>query len=62
MSEEKLKPCPFCGGEKVYLVECWSSEAPYKSWRGCCRTCDSCGEMKGRKTAAIKAWNRRANA
>ncbi len=57
----KLKPCPFCGGTRVCLVEGWSSKAPHKNWRGCCKSCDSMGEEKGTKVAARKVWNRRAS-
>ncbi len=52
---EKLKPCPFCGGEAVlisnkeeqlYSVECKNCD---------CGTCDHLGAE-----IAVEAWNRRA--
>lgn len=56
MNENKLKPCPFCGGKPVI----------YKSMldRTVLVMCSECGATLpsgfSEKTA-IKAWNRRAN-
>jgi len=56
MSDE-LKPCPFCGGEDVEIVEhCgefgWSYTVE-------CLDCD-CNAKQLEKSYAVAAWNRRA--
>lgn len=68
MTEDKLKPCPFCGAEVkvnynigsepdgVYCISCKA----FVKW-------SNIGEMKGKETIAehaakiIGAWNRRAD-
>lgn len=58
--EIKLKPCPFCGGDAVMLVNMFGG------WTVCCTDCDCrCWdygpngyETKGK---AAEAWNRRAD-
>ena len=55
---EKLKPCPFCGGEA-----CWSWYGGGRD-RGCIK-CNGCWAKSvlvepERKSEAIAAWNRRA--
>lgn len=59
---EKLKPCPFCGGEAwiitgplgrfsyVYCTECRAQGEPFEVRAEYCA-----------KDEAIKAWNRRAD-
>jgi len=47
---EKLKPCPFCGGEQLQL--CADSNNPDKNFVRC-RHCKA--------QAPLKAWNTRAN-
>lgn len=57
---EGLKPCPFCGGENIY-VDGYEHEAGLR-WRVVCLDCmasvDS-GTIQ-QKYRAIEAWNRRA--
>lgn len=59
MSELKLKPCPFCGGE----AEIRKYVNGYNIWF--CARCDSCKITQTSTTQteqqAIAAWNRRAN-
>lgn len=52
---EKLKPCPFCGSEKVHI--CSDAVGNFYAWCGPCnaRTC-----KKSTKDEAIERWNRRA--
>lgn len=61
MSEIKLKPCPFCGGEaKVgYAIN------DYNRWGVSCNTCGCVvevgfGDYEDTMEEAVKAWNRRA--
>ena len=51
---EKLKPCPFCGSEKLevrstpfvgFTVRCWND------------TCLASGPYKGTAEEAVDAWN-----
>lgn len=55
MSEEKLKPCPFCGG-KAY-----ANETDWKGWWHGWVICEKCGAKieKQTKDEAIEAWNKR---
>ena len=58
MSEQTLKPCPFCGGEAVMRE--WSGGLKY--FRVECSNTDSCdchGIAYDTKQKAIAAWNRR---
>lgn len=52
---QKLKPCPFCGGEAhlVYTIGkgLWMAE---------CSECEIETPIKDDKSDAIAAWNRRA--
>ena len=69
---KELKPCPFCGGEKLIIAD-------YRELEGCnnleeyeCIPCytvccdfnqDGCGATSGYRqteSEAIEAWNRRA--
>ena len=68
----KLKPCPFCGGEKLIITDCRELEgcndfeifehAP--RYAVCCDfTQGGCGAESGyriTKKEAIEAWDRRA--
>ena len=51
MNEERLKPCPFCGGE--------ARVTGYKSFWIVCKECLSESTVFDTKNEAIKAWNRR---
>lgn len=50
-SEQKLAPCPFCGGEALVLVAVR---------RILCNSCGSMGPIADTKEAAIEAWNKSA--
>ena len=57
MMAEKLKPCPFCGGESTIVVSKYLGDTFYKP------VCVVCGaeinyQFETRK-CCIKAWNRR---
>ena len=58
----ELKPCPFCGCDKIRL-DCYD---PYDGYQGDLSRykiwCDGCGANNERrnKEAAIEVWNRRA--
>ena len=62
MSDE-LKPCPFCGGAKMVIVENTSGDRQrYWHWNTWCDTCGVETSDEGDKTreAATARWNRRA--
>lgn len=49
---DQLKPCPFCGSEKVEL----ESEGDGNNWVEC-QFCATCGPMQETEADAIAAWN-----
>ncbi len=49
-----LKPCPFCGSDKVYFVETG------QKYGVVCFGCMVSTESKNTKETAQKQWNRRA--
>ena len=55
MSEEKLRNCPFCGGEAM------ANESSWQGWWYGWVVCPKCGVKIERQTKAdaIEAWNRR---
>lgn len=75
MEETKLKPCPFCGGTKIFVgsvaeIELMDKyDENYDLYNSQFQVvCDSiaggCGASSGcckNKAAAIEAWNRRAD-
>ena len=57
--ETKLKPCPFCGSEKLHYSKPTAYGTP-AHWLSSV-SCTECGaEVTGRDDKAIEAWNRRA--
>ena len=58
MRKVKLLPCPFCGGEPMFLQ--LLDEQPR---RALCEVICKCGARmaKGTSQTTIRAWNRRAN-
>lgn len=56
MREIELKPCPFCGGESVY-VEQIGSEGYFNV---CCRNCLANVPLSGSRETAVSAWNCRS--
>lgn len=55
-TKEKLKPCPFCGGNAEIKKGCTFGGNFYFVK---CKKCSSEGERKYGKSEAIAAWNRR---
>ena len=53
---EKLKPCPFCGGEALLweIKDC-------DCYRVFCTKCPCCMGINLEKDEAIEAWNRRVD-
>lgn len=63
LNEEKLKPCPFCGGDADIsdssgLIGCGMNLEYYVV----CEECLAKGEEFGNPKDAIEAWNRRHDA
>ena len=56
MSNEKLKPCPFCGGKAKLLAD----HGNIKFWV-CCKKCIADTLIYDSKQEAIESWNRRAD-
>ena len=62
MSKEKLKPCPFCGGEATVRNprQCDAFiKRPIVFWVRCENGCVEQFQTHETPLAAIKAWNRR---
>lgn len=53
MSKEKLKPCPFCGGEAILGM--------FNAWCSDCHAQTDRDDTDLTKEEVIWAWNRRAN-
>ncbi len=65
MNNEKLKPCPFCGGKADIIENSGRKKGEAKSFHPCCHN-EKCIMFVGalwynNKTEAINAWNRRAD-
>lgn len=54
---EKLKPCPFCGGEAIRGIACHVHED--YAFRVECRECKIVTPFYDTEAEAIEAWNRR---
>lgn len=54
--KQKLKPCPFCGGKVIVIIDGYADV-------GCWVKCENCGATAGQGSElheeAIKAWDRR---
>ena len=61
---DKLKPCPFCGGEKLIITNGEDLDAYGNNYTVCCDfNQDGCGASSGYRQnieEAIEVWNRRA--
>lgn len=56
MTDDKLKPCPFCGGNNVNKC---STLPNGQAWI-CCDDCEMDGPHSATEAEAITAWNQRA--
>lgn len=57
---EKLRPCPFCGGE-ARIAKRWDDERNHDVWWIVCDECDMMTYESNTEEWLIEAWNRRAN-
>lgn len=66
---EKLKPCPFCGGEAYYLEPIHTRGTSFVRVAVECKKCGACpyttlvyefASDEEKRAAATTAWNRRA--
>ena len=64
MSEIKLKPCPFCGGEAKIKdrIECLGHGDYERFYLVTCCNCYAQSRMCGEEQYVIEAWNRRDGA
>jgi Lar family restriction alleviation protein len=52
MKNTELKPCPFCGSNRISVI--------YKYYFYCfCNNCEAEGSIKESREEAIEAWNKR---
>lgn len=56
IANDTLRPCPFCGSSHVYSKNRGTAD---KHWVTC-RDCGTDGPFLDDESAAIAAWNRRA--
>ena len=57
---EKLKPCPFCGGDNIDIIPAdIIAGTPY--WRIYCYRCGCTQTPISSKDEAIEEWNKRPN-
>ena len=59
--DEKLKPCPFCGGENIIIDrdDGWENMDTNPDWNVFCRDCTATITECTREKA-IAAWNKRS--
>lgn len=55
----ELKPCPFCGGKGVAILEDENKYLYYR-YMAQCQKCGANAKLGRTKEEARKAWNRRA--
>lgn len=55
---EKLKPCPFCGGEAKIKTRYYRA-INYYNYSGVCQECNASMDVKDTEAEAIEAWNTR---
>lgn len=60
MDEIKLKPCPFCGGKGVEILEDENKYLYYR-YMAQCQKCGANAKLGRTKEEACKAWNQRAD-
>lgn len=61
MTEPKLKPCPFCGGEAIIVNEAIRENVYGGTIKGTaigCRNCE-CNMFYRNRELAIESWNKR---
>ena len=62
MNSQELKPCPFCGEEKVQIEDISSEDEQYFMIQCSNEKCSAAtcfGDTSENKNKAIEAWNRR---
>jgi Lar family restriction alleviation protein len=62
----KLKPCPFCGGERAEVLNALEEQPEMElvgltkdNWNVVCGECFAMGGTRRTATEAMDAWNRR---
>ena len=59
MSKDKLKPCPFCGGDGMIVTLRMPDSGEPREHYGCCIKCNATSAWSLNKQEAIDNWNRR---
>lgn len=59
MSEIKLLPCPFCGGEAMLTNQLATDEYGHKLWNVLCVKCDNGTSSYWDKNHVVEKWNTR---
>lgn len=68
---DKLKPCPFCGGETVGVFSChpmmyrgngiFEEDINVTNWQVFCGNCGTSTDVVSSKSNAKRRWNRRVD-
>lgn len=54
---EKLLPCRYCGGKKIWIASERSTFMPRNVWIIGCENCKDCGGYFTSVREAVKQWN-----
>lgn len=57
MGNQKIEPCPYCGGVASAFCRTWDLGEP---WKVCCMDpkCQGSGPIRADPETAIKRWNK----
>lgn len=61
MTDNKLKPCPFCGGKRVHFDRAWASQVILIYCPDCTAIVSFGANKRDTYVYSEKAWNRRVD-